>query len=139
MTRAEATSGISTVFIVELDAAPCTPLARVRDLERALEDYAEDHDLDINGTQLKFAVQAQGRSVTAEDQVALLDWLVDRPGLRRVRLGAMRRPGAEKGGHLDVATGDMAVIAATMLYRLGRLHAEQYLQILGGFVRPDVH
>ncbi len=139
MTRAEADSGISTVFVVELDAAPCTPLARVRDLERALEDYAEDHDLDINGTQLKFAVQAQGRSVTAEDQVTLLDWLVDRPGLRRVRLGAMHRPGAEQGGHLDIATGDMAVIAATMLYRLGRLHAEQYLQILGGFVRPDVH
>jgi hypothetical protein len=139
MTRAEATSGISTVFIVELDAAPGTPLARVRDLELALEDYAEDHDLDIHGTQLKFAVQAQGRTATAEDQVALLDWLVNRPGLRRVRLGAMRRPGAEQGGHLDVATGDMAVIAVTMLYRLGRLHAEQYLQILGGFVRPDVH
>ncbi len=139
MTRAEAASGISTVFVVELDAAPCTPLARIRDLERALEDYAEDHDLEINGTKLKFAVQARGRSVTAEDQVALLDWLVDRPGLRRVRLGATHRPGAEQDGHLDVATGDMAVIAATMLYRLGRLHAEQYLQILGGFVRPDVH
>jgi hypothetical protein len=38
-----------------------------------------------------------------------------------------------------VATGDMAVIAVTMLYRLGRLLAERYLQILGGFVRRDVH
>ncbi len=139
MTRAEATSSISTVFIVELDAAPGTSLARVRDLERALEDYAEDHALDINGMQLKFVVHALGRSTTAEDQVALLDWLVDRPGLRRVRLGALRRPGAGQGGHLDVASGDMAVIAVTMLYRLGRLRAEQLLQILGGFVRPDVH
>jgi hypothetical protein len=139
MTRAEAASGNSTVFVVELDAAPGTPLARVRDLERALEEYAEDHDLEINGAQLKFAVQAQGRSATAEDQVALLDFLVDRPGLRRVRLGALRWPGAGQGSHVDVATGDMAVIAVTMLYRLGRLRAEQYLQILGGFMRPDVH
>jgi hypothetical protein len=33
----------------------------------------------------------------------------------------------------------MAVIGVTLLYRLGRLKAEQYLQILGRFVRPDVH
>jgi hypothetical protein len=68
-----------------------------------------------------------------------MDRLVDRPGLRRVRLSALRRLGAGQGGHLDVAAGELAVIAVTMLYRLGRLRAGQYLQILGGFVRPEVH
>ncbi len=139
MTRAERRTEVALGFTVELDAAPGTPMARVRDLERAIEDYADAHDLDIVGTQLRLEVQANGRPMTADDQVALLDWLVDRPGLRRVRIGALRRLGAGQGGHLDVAAGDMAVIAVTMLYRLGRLRAEQYLQILGGFVRPDVH
>ena len=45
----------------------------------------------------------------------------------------------EETGYVDVSVGDFAVIGATMLYRLGRLAAAQYLQILGGFVRPAVH
>ena len=126
-------------FTVEMDAAPGTPMARVRDLERAIEDYAEAHDLDVVGTQLRLDVQAHGRPTTAEDQVALLDWLVDQPGLRRIRLGALGRDRHRPAGYLQVAFGDMAVIGVTLLYRLGRLKAEQYLQILGGFVRADLH
>ncbi|WP_158288918.1 hypothetical protein [Rubrivivax albus] len=136
---AEREPGAGTAFTLELYAAPGTPLSRVRDLERAIEDYAEVHDLEMSGTQLRFLVQALGRPTTAEDQVALLDWLVDRPGLRRVRVGALRRAAAGQVGYLQVASGDMAVIGVTLLYRLGRLKVEQYLQILGGFVRADVH
>jgi hypothetical protein len=139
MRAAERELGTSMAFTLELDAAPGTPLSRVRDLERAIEDYAEAHDLEMSGTQLRFLVQALGRPTTAEDQVALLDWLVDRPGLRRVRVGALRRAAAGQGGYLQVASGDMAVIGVTLLYRLGRLKAEHYLEILGGFVRPDMH
>jgi hypothetical protein len=139
MRPAERELEAGAAFTLELDAAPGTPLSRVRDLERAIEDYADAHDLDMSGTQLRFLVQALGRPTTAEDQVALLDWLVDRPGLRRVRVGALRRSAAGQGAHLQVASGDMAVIGVTLLYRLGRLNAEQYLEILGGFVRPDVH
>jgi hypothetical protein len=80
-----------------------------------------------------------GRPTTAKDQVALLDWFVDRPALRRVRVGALRSAAAGQGGYLQVASCDMAVIGVTLLYRLGRLRAEQYLEILGGFVRPDMH
>jgi hypothetical protein len=139
MKRAEVSSGASLAFTVELDAASGTPLARVRDLEQAVEDYADDHDLAISGTQLRYDVQAQGRNTTAADQVALLDWLVDQPTLRRVRLGTLAKVGNGPGSYLEVATGDMAVIGVTLLYRLGRLRAEQYLQILGGFVRTGAH
>lgn len=99
-------------FTVGLDAAPGTLMARIRALERAIEDY---------------------------DQVPLLDWLVDRPGLLRIRPGALRRDDDGRAGYLQAASGDIAVIGATLLYRLGRLKAEQYLQILGGLVRADVH
>ncbi len=139
MRAAEREQGACAAFTLELDAAPGTPLSRVRDLERDIEDYAEAHELEMSGTHLRFLVQALGRPTTAEDQVALLDWLVDRPGLRRVRVGALRRAAAGQGGYLQVASGDMAVIGVTLLYRLGRLRAEQYLEILGGFVRPDMH
>ncbi len=139
MRAAERELGAGAAFTVELDAAPGTPLSRVRDLERAIEDYAEAHDLEMSGTQLRFLVQALGRPTTAEDQVALMDWLVDRPGLRRIRVGALRRTAAGHGAYLQMASGDMAVIGVTLLYRLGRLKAEQYLEILGGFVRPGMH
>lgn len=139
MRAAERVAEVGAAFTLELDAAPNTPSSRVRDLERAIEDYAEARELDVSGTQLRYCVHAVGRPTTAEDQVALVDWLVDRPGLRRVRLGALRRTPAEHGAYLQLASGDMAVIGVTLLYRLGRLKAEQYLQLLGGFVRPDVH
>jgi hypothetical protein len=139
MRSAERVAAADSAFALELVAATSTPMSRVRDLERAIEDYAAEHELDVSGTQLRFSVQALGRPTTAEDQVALLDWLVDRPDLRRVRLGALGRTAAEKGAYIQLASGDMAVIGVTLLYRLGRLKAEQYLQILGGFVRPDVH
>ena len=139
MRAAEHEQGAGVAFMLELDTAPGTPLSRVRDLERAIEDYAEAHDLEMSGTQLRFLVQALGRPTTAEDQVALLDWLVDRPGLRRVRVGTLHSTAAGQGCYLQVASGDMAVIGVTLLYRLGRLKAEQYLEILGGFVRPDMH
>lgn len=139
MRAAEHEPGAGAAFTLELDAAPGTPLYRMRDLEGAIEDYAEAHDLEMSGTQLRFLVKALGRPTTAEDQVALLDWLVDRPALRRVRVSALRSAAASQGGYLQVASGDMAVIGVTLLYRLGRLRAEQYLEILGGFVQPDMH
>ncbi|KPF60035.1 hypothetical protein D621_02840 [beta proteobacterium AAP51] len=139
MARAERRAEGPVGFSVELDAAPGATMARIRDLERAIEDYAEAHDLDISGTQLRLDVRAKGRLMTADDQVALLDWLVDRPGLRRIRLGALSGDGGVQAGYLQVASGDMAVMGVTLLYRLGRLKAEQYLQILGGFVRAGVH
>jgi hypothetical protein len=61
MLHAEAATCGATVFVVEFDAVPGAPLARVRNLESALEDYDDVHDFDIGGTRLKFAVQAQGR------------------------------------------------------------------------------
>jgi hypothetical protein len=139
MKAAERVAEVGAAFMLDLDVAPGTPMSRVRRLERAIEDYAEEHELDVSGTQLRFSVQATGRPTTAEDQVALLDWLVDRLDVRRVRLGALRKTAAEHGFYLQLASGDMTVIGVTLLYRLGRLKAEQYLQILGGFVRPDVH
>ena len=61
MGAAEHELGAGAAFTLELDAAPGTPLSRVRDLERAIEDYAESHDLEMSGTQLRFLVQALGR------------------------------------------------------------------------------
>ena len=96
---------------------------------------ADGHVLRVNGA-LENTLAVSRRAL---QRSSLLDWLVDRPGLRRVRLGSLRKTAADQGAYLQLASGDMAVIGVTLLYRLGRLKAEQYLQILGGFVRPDVH
>lgn len=138
MARAEA-DGSEVRFTVHLTIDPGAPLSAVRGFQRALEDYAAEHELTIDGTQLRFEVAAGGRAVTADDQVALLDWLIDRPAIRLVRLGALQKGRSGPAGHIDVSVGDLTLVGVTLLYRLGRLGAEQYLKILGGFVRPDVH
>jgi len=65
--------------------------------------------------------------------------LIDCSGLRRERVGQLRRPTASRRAQLQVNSGDLALIGVTLLYGLGRLKAEQHLQILGGFVRQDAH
>jgi hypothetical protein len=46
---------------------------------------------------------------------------------------------ADRGaGWLRADVTDMTLIPLTWLYSIHRISAEQYLQILGGFVRPAV-
>lgn len=143
MARSDRGPQAAAGFSVELDFSPVARLSQVRELEREIEDYADAHDLLIYGTQQRLTVHAQNRPATVEDQVALIDWLVDRPGLSRVRVSPLKaevaQGGDEKGGYVQVASGDLAVIGVTLLYRLGRLKADQYLQLLGGFVRSALH
>ena len=135
-------------FALQLDVLPGLPLAECRRLERRLEDYAEAQGLRFEGTQLRHVVSSPERGVSVNDQVALLDWLVDQPGLVGVRLGPIApvsalgeasadpdEPGDE-GAFVQVRTGDLALIGLTLLYRCGRIAPVLYLQILGGYVRP---
>lgn len=154
-------------FALRLTLRPGMAYAECRQIERWLEDYAERQGLQLTGHQLHQFVVARDRAVTVADQVALIDRLVNLPGLVAARLGPIvtwaalpagadtvddtHEPGAyaEAGPDIDdppddafieARSGDHAVIGLTLLYRSGRLSPELYLQILGGFVRRvDVH
>lgn len=130
-------------FTIGVEVVPGTTLAEARTLERRIEDYADAHELQIAGHHLTYVVSAAERSLSAVDQVDLLDWLIDQPGVRNVRLSPLAlsdTPAAWSEGFLLVASCDVPVIGLKLLYRCRRITAEQYLQILGGFVRSlNVH
>ena len=130
-------------FIVHIEPRPGFTLAEARNLDRCLEDYAEAHDLDLGHHQLTRLVTAQDRSMTATDQVDLLDWLVSQPGVSSIRVSVLTDRLATPepssvwaGGFVHVSMADVGLIGLTILYRARRITAPLYLQILGGFVRP---
>ncbi|MBI5718708.1 MAG: hypothetical protein HZC37_13590 [Burkholderiales bacterium] len=126
-------------FMLRLEVRPGLPPKDCRDLERRLEDYAEQRDLLLSGHQLVHLVTAADRPLSVNDQVALLDWLVDLPGLVSVRVGPLvseRELHDEESAFLQVLPGELALIGLTLLYRCGRITPALYLQILGGCVRP---
>jgi hypothetical protein len=130
-------------FTIGVEVVPGTTLAQARGLERCIEDYADAHELQVSGHHLTYVVSASDRSLTTVDQVDLLDWLIDQPGVRNVRLSPLAlgdSPAAWADGFVLVASCDVPVIGLKLLYRCRRVTAEQYLQILGGFVRSlSVH
>lgn len=140
-------AGQALGFALQLELRPGLPLVECRKLLRRLEDYAEAQDLQIEGTQLQHVVSAPGRPIGVYDQVALLDWLVDQPGVVAVRLGAIGpvdglnvandpSHGQDGRAYLQVHTCDVALIGLTLLYRCARITPTLYLQILGGYMRP---
>lgn len=144
-------------FVLQLEVRPGLPLDECQRFERRLEDYARVQGLDLTGHQLRQIVTAPDRAVTCTDQVALIDWLVDQPGLVAVRVGPVTSLAQVEQAHafadsdpaddeptdaafVQVRTGDLALIGLTLLYRCGRIAPALYLQILGGYVRPaNVH
>jgi hypothetical protein len=127
-------------FTVWIEVRPRTTVAEQNAFMRRLQDHAEAQDLLLAGGPLCALVYSEDRSLTATDQVNLLDWLIDDPVVRAVAISPLspRREGAgpREAGFLQVRATDLSLIGLTLLYRSRSLPAETYLQILGGFVRP---
>ena len=129
-------------FTVWIEARPGVTAVEQNTFLRRLQDYLDDHELQIVGGPLHALVFAEDRSLTATDQVDLLDWLIGDPVVRAVALSppspSVDRPAQRDAGYLRVQATDLTLIGLTLLYRSRSLSAELYLQVLGGFVRPVV-
>lgn len=109
---------------------------------RRLEDYLSERSLSMTGGPLCLVLWSQDRSLSATDQVDFIEWLVNDPIVPTVVLSPLSERTdvvADRGaGWLRADVMDMNLIPVTWLYRIHRISADQYLQILGGFVRPAV-
>ena len=127
-------------FTVWIEARPGVTAVEQNAFLRRLQDYLDDHELQIIGGPLHAVVFAEDRSLTATDQVDLLDWLIDDPLVRTVAVSPLSprldQPAGREAGYLSVRATDLTLIGLTLLYRNRSLSAELYLQLLGGFVRP---
>jgi hypothetical protein len=129
-------------FSVFIQTCPGFTLHQMRELERRVEDYADAHEIEIAGHHLTYTVSSPERSLSATDQVDLVDWLTGQPGISAMRLTPLRdwphTSTPEEDAFLIVPACDTVTIGLKLLYRARRISAEMYLQILGGFVR-SVH
>lgn len=109
---------------------------------RRLEDYLSERSLSMTGGPLCLVLRSDERSLSAIDQVDFIEWLVNDPIVPTVVLSPLNeRTDAvadRRAGWLRADVMDMNLIPVTWLYRIHRISADQYLQILGGFVRPAV-
>lgn len=130
-------------FALTLETDHGLTYADCRRLERYLEDYADVQSLCLLGHQLRRLVCATERPVSVNDQMALIDWVIDLPGLVAVRVGQIvqlvaartAEAGADEDAFVQVRAGDVALIGLTLLYRCGRIAPAPHLHILGGYVR----
>ena len=109
---------------------------------RRLEDYLAERNLSMTGGPLCLVLWSDERSLSAIDQVDFIEWLVNDPIVPTVVLSPLseRTDAAadRRAGWLRADVMDVNLIPVTWLYRIHRISADQYLQILGGFVRPAV-
>lgn len=106
---------------------------------RRMEDYLDARDLQFDGAPLRAVIWSPERSLSATDQVELLDWLIDDAAVCTASVSPLTRhstgPASCADGYVLVRAADTAIAALSLLYRERRVSAELYLQILGGFIR----
>jgi hypothetical protein len=125
-------------FTVWLTPSPATTSAEQSRFQRRIEDYLSEHDLLASGAQLQMLIWADDRSLSATDQVDLLIWAVEQPGVTAVELGPLvphtGAPGERGSQPMVVARfSDLCLIPIVWLYRASRLNAQQVIEMLGGF------
>lgn len=104
---------------------------------RNLEDQILDRGLRIGGgTQLHLFIEAEDRDLALADQVDLIDWCLlggTACDMAVSSLTASRLLVPITSQILRISRWDMATIGVGLLYRIGRLKPEQYVELLGGF------
>ena len=109
---------------------------------RRLDDYLSDRRFSMTGAPLCLVLWSEERSLSAIDQVDFIEWLISdpisptvvlSPLIERIDVIADRGAGWPRA---DVT--DLTLVPLKWLYSIHRISAEQYLEILGGFVRPAV-
>lgn len=127
-------------FSFSIVLTPGMTWPQMLNLERQIEDYARQHELTLEGHQLRYVLSSPQRDLSAADQVELMDWMVDRAGVAAVHVSPLlpdlAAPAPLSEGYLRFIPLELPVVGLTLLHRLGRIRPELYLEILGGFVRP---
>ncbi len=105
---------------------------------RKLEDAIDGLGLQIGGgTQLHLYIEGHGKELSLTDQIDLADWCLLHTEATEIVLTEFTSerwlPPAH-GRVLRIGGWDLAVIGVALLYRMGRIKADLYAELLGGFV-----
>ena len=127
-------------FTLWLETAPERTSAQEIELQRCLKNYARDHGLVLQGGLFSSVVRGAERSLGLHDQVALIHWLVSQPLVCTVMVSPLSpkldAPARIDDGALTVHNPNVLTMALKILYQMQRITSLEYVQILGGYVRP---
>ncbi len=130
----------SAGFWLGIQLPPGTAEREQLRIERCLHDHLVDCGLCLGGgTQSTLYVEPEtaSRELTLGDQVELADWCLRETKALQIAISSLTSVSLMPPVNLEVwriQRWDLAVLSVSMLYRLGRIRATQYVEILGGFV-----
>jgi len=109
--------------------------------ERSLQDYLAGCGLRVGGrTERYIYIEAAvpDRELTLSDQVEVADWCLHETDALQIVVSSftsVNRFPPMFLGVLRLRRSDLATLSVATLYRLGRINAAQYAEILRGFVQ----
>ncbi len=103
-----------------------------------LQDRLSELDLKVEESQgLHFFIEGEELEPSISEQVALADWCLCHTPATLVAISSMLEganfPLQGSVQAMRIERSDQAAGAVSWLYRMGRIRAEQYVEILGGF------
>jgi len=105
---------------------------------RRLEDAIDGLGLQIGGgTQLHLFIETPSKELSLTDQIDLADWCLLNTEATEIVLTEFTEERGLPPTHgrvLRIGGWDLAVIGVALLYRMGRIKADLYAELLGGFV-----
>ncbi len=131
----------TTGFWLGLEHPPATDEGGRALTERSLQDYLAGCGLRVGGrTERYLYIEAAspGRELTLTDQVELADWCLHETDALQIVVSSftsVNRLPPMFLGVLRLRRSDLATLSVATLYRLGRVNAAQYAEILRGFVQ----
>ena len=132
---------IANGFWLGLELPPSTDERAKVLMERSLQDHLAGCGLRVGGrTERYLYIEAASpdRELTLSDQVELADWCLHETDALQIVVStftSVNRFPPMFLGVLRLRRSDLATLSVATLYRLGRINAAQYAEILRGFVQ----
>ncbi len=132
------TSQLDQGMNLELEHSYAMTYEQERGLDASLRAFAQGRGLVVEGDFPVYQVRAAGGPLSASDQVALVDGLIERPGLVAMSLtwywAVVDSAGAHPGeARVRVPVDDMGLIGLTLLHRTRHISPARYMQVLAEY------
>jgi hypothetical protein len=128
-------------FTIWVDLARPGVAADVQIFRRGLDRYLESYGMTRTLNPLHALICSPERSLTLNDQINLLVWMIEDRRALGVEIGALQLHTGipsqrDRVAQLPAMFEDQALVPMASLYKAGRLYAEQVVEMLGGYHAP---
>ena len=119
-------------FEIRIRMLPGLTPAEELSFEQGLASYLQARDLLADGTQLQMTIYSASRQLSTTDRIDLVAWLMLSTPVVSVQVTRTTGPAAQAQAVLRASRSDLALGPVLALYRLGRLRADQAIEVLSG-------